>query len=241
MSNDPNQLSFHDLAWAALLFYYRSVADRKYCKIVSDTEFLTKLRQTPFEIEPADFVQKVVLDYVNLESYDLLMGHKIGEHLLEKIAGLQPDVSALQDFTLIDCDLSDTETIERIKRVYSTLFSVDGLWVTGVSKIAHLLNDRLLILLNLDISEHFNLLDGSTSLVGWLEVMQESARQVTDDFHERGFSGTPEAFLSEKIGYAESGCHKSLVKYLDEYYWLRFSDNIPVPPSWVPDQESHKS
>jgi hypothetical protein len=25
-----------------------------------------------------------------------------------------------------------------------------------------------------------------------------------------------------------------LVKYLDEYFWLRFGDNLPVPPRWVP-------
>jgi hypothetical protein len=241
MSDAPNQLNFHDLAWATLLFYYRSVADRKYCKIVSDTEFLAKLRQTPFEIKPEEFERRVILDYVNIEGYDLLIGHKMAEHLLEKIIGLQPDISALKDCTLIDCDLSDSEVIERIKRIYSTLYSVDGLWVTGVSKIAHLLNDRLLILLNLDISEHFHLLDSSTSLVSWLKAIQGSARQVTNDFHESGFSGTLEVFLSEQIGYAKNGCQKSLVKYLDEYYWLRFSDNLPVPPLWVPDYESPTS
>jgi len=227
-------MKFDELAWAAVCFYYRSVADRKYCKIISDTEFLTKLRQTPFEIDAAEFEQKVILDYVNIENYDLLMGHKLAQHLLDKIVGLQPDLSALQNFILIDCDLSDSEITERIKRVYSTLHSVDGLWVTGVSKIAHLLNDKLLILLNLDISEHHHLLDGSTALVDWLKIMQDSARQVTDDFYEKGFSGEPEIFLSEKIGYMKDGCQKSLVKYLDEYYWLRFADMLPIPPLWTP-------
>jgi hypothetical protein len=227
-------MKFDELAWAAVCFYYRSVADRKYCKIISDTEFLTKLRQTPFEIDAAEFEQKVILDYVNIENYDLLMGHKLARHLLDKIVGLQPDLSALQNFILIDCDLSDSEITERIKRIYSTLHSVDGLWVTGVSKIAHLLNDKLLILLNLDISEHYHLLDGSTALVDWLKIMQDSARQVTDDFYEKGFSGEPEIFLSEKIGYMKDGFQKSLVKYLDEYYRLRFTDMLPIPPRWTP-------
>lgn len=234
MSNDSKQLNFHDFAWAALLFYYKSVADKKYCKIMSDTEFLTKLRQTPFEIEPAELEQKVILDYVNIESYDLLVKHKMAEQLLEKMVGLQPDISALRDFTLIDCDLSDNEIIERIKRIYSTLYTVDGLWLTGTSKIAHLLNDKLLVLLNPDISEHFHLPDGSTALVDWLKIMQDSARQVTDDFHNKGFSGTPEAFLSEKIGYAKGGYYKSMVKFLDEYYRLAYADMLPIPPSWIP-------
>ena len=237
MSNDSKQLNFRDFAWAALLFYYKSVADKKYCKIMNDTEFLTKLRQTPFEIEPAELEQKVILDYVNIESYDLLVEHKIAEQLLEKTVGLQPDISALRNLTLIDCDLSDNEIIERIKRIYSTLYAVDGLWLTGTSKIAHLLNDKLLVLLNPDISEHFHLPDGSTALVDWLKIMQNSARQVTDDFNNKGFSGTPEAFLSEKIGYAKGGCGKSMVKFLDEYYRLAYVDMLPIPPSWIPLSE----
>jgi len=226
-------LTFNDLAWAALCFYYRSIADRKYCKIMGDTEFITKLRQTPFEIKPEEFEQKVILDYVNIESYDLLIGHRLAERILEKIIGLQPAVSALQNLTLLNCDLSDSNA-ERITRVYSTLFSIQGLWLTGVSKIAHLLNDKLLVLLNLDISTHFGILESSSGLVEWLKIMQGSAKQATDDFHNRGFSGTPEAFISEKLGYTSHGCHKSLAKYLDEYYWLCFADVLPIPPPWTP-------
>jgi len=231
--NTQTTLTFNDLAWAALCFYYRSIADRKYCKIMGDTEFITKLRQTPFEIKPEEFEQKVILDHVNIESYDLLIGHRLAERILEKIIGLQPAVSALQNLTLLNCDLSDSNA-ERITRVYSTLFSIQGLWLTGVSKIAHLLNDKLLVLLNLDISTHFSILESSSGLVKWLKIMQGSARQATDDFHNRGFSGTPEAFISEKLGYTSHGCHKSLAKYLDEYYWLCFADVLPIPPPWTP-------
>jgi len=234
VSKEQTKINFNDLAWAALCFYYRSIADRKYCKIMGDTEFITKLRQTPFEIKPAEFEQKVLLEHVNIESYDLLIECRLAEHILEKVIGLQPDVSALQNLTLLDCDLSDSDIVERIARIYSTLYSIQGLLLTGVSKIAHLLNDKLLVLLNLDISNHFGVLEGSSGLTEWLKIMQESARQVTSDFHDRGFSGTPEAFISEKLGYTRHGCHKSLVKYLDEYYWLRFADSLPIPPPWTP-------
>ncbi len=234
MADTQTKLNFNDLAWAALCFYYRSVADRKYCKILGDSEFITRLRQTPFEIKPEEFEQKVLLDHVNIESYDLLIGHRLAERILQKIIGLQPDVAALRNMTLLDCDLSDSSIAERITRVYSTLYSIEGLWLTGVSKIAHLLNDKLLVLLNIDISTHFNILEGSSGLVEWLKIMQGSARQATDDFHNRGFSGTPEAFISEKLGYTSYGCHKSLAKYLDEYYWLCFADVLPIPPPWTP-------
>jgi hypothetical protein len=228
------RVNFNDIAWAALCFYYRSVADRKYCKIIGDTPFIEKLRQAPSEIVASEFEQKILLDYVNISNYDLLIEHKIAEHLLEKIVALHPDVSALQGLTLLDCDLSDSAIVDRIGKIYATFYAVPGLWVTGVSKIAHLLNDRLLVLLNLDISAHFHLLDGSTGLISWIKTLQDSARQVTDDFRDRGYPGTPEEFISEKLGYTRHGCHKSLVKYLDEYYWLRFADGLPIPPPWTP-------
>jgi hypothetical protein len=228
------RVDFNDIAWAAIIFYYKSVADRKYCKILGDTPFIEKLRQTPHGITASEFEQKVLLDYVNISNYDVLIKHKLAERLLENILDLQPDVSALQGLTLLDCDLSDNAIAKRIEKIYVSLYSVPGLWVTGVSKIAHLLNDRLLVLLNLDISAHFLLPDDGTALITWIKSLQDSARQVTGDFQERGYQGTPEEFISEKLGYTRHGCHKSLVKYLDEYYWLRFSDNLPIPPPWTP-------
>jgi hypothetical protein len=118
--------------------------------------------------------------------------------------------------------------------VYAGLYSVRGLWLTGVSKIAHLFNEDLFVILNLDISNHFHLIEGNTSLLEWLKVTQQNALEVTADFRTQGLKGSPQAFLSQRLGYTEMGCGKSLVKYLDEFFWLRFGDNLPVPPRWVP-------
>jgi len=234
MGDINTKVSFNDVAWAAVCFYYRSIADRKYCKILGDTPFIEKLRQTPRGITASEFEQKVLLDYVNISNYDVLIEHKLADRLLEIIIELQPDISAMQGLTLLDSDLSNPAIADRIDRIYVALYSVPGLWVTGVSKIAHLLNDKLLVLLNLDISTHFRLPDGSIAVITWVKALQDSAKQVTRDFQERGYEGTPDEFISEKLGYTNQGCHKSLVKYLDEYYWLRFSDNLPIPPPWTP-------
>ena len=234
MDEVNTRVNFNDIAWAAVCFYYRSIADRKYCKILGDTPFMEKLRQTPHDVTASEFEKKVLLDYVRIINYDVLIEHKLAERLLENIVGLQPYVSALQGLTLLDCDLSDSAIADRIEKIYAALYSVPGLWVTGVSKIAHLLNDKLLVLLNTDISDQFRLLDDSTAVINWSKFLQNSARQVTRDFEERGYQGTPEEFISEKLGYTRHGCHKSLVKYLDEYYWLRFADSLPIPPPWIP-------
>lgn len=234
MAKLHTKIRFNELSWAALCFYYRSIADRKYCNIMADLEFMQKLRETPFEITPVEFERKILFDYINIRNYDILFGHKFAQGILEKIIGLQPDISALQDTTLLNCNFSDSNIIERIQRIYSLLSPVPGLWVTGVSKIAHVLNPKLHSPLNLDISTHFGLLEGSSGLIDWLRVLQESAIYVTEDFHKQGLTGSPEEYISERLGYIRHGCHKSLVKFLDEYYWLRFADNLPIPPQWVP-------
>ena len=227
-------MNFSELSWAAVCFYYRSLGDTKYVRIMRDTQFVSKLREAPFDISHEEFEEKVILDYVRIESYDLLIGHKLAESVLDKIIELYPEISSLQNSTLLNCDLYYGDTAEKINRIYAGLYSVQGLWLTGVSKIVHLLNDKLLAILNLDISDYFGLLKENTNLIAWMRLVQQNAREVTDDFHERGFSGSPGEFLSDKLGYADYGCEKSLVKFLDEYFWLRFGDNLPVPPKWVP-------
>ena len=85
MNEKKFTIKFSDLAWSAHCFYYRSVGDRKYCRIMSDTSFIQRLQRMPFEITPSEFEQKALLDYVNISSYDLLIEHKLAENMLEKI------------------------------------------------------------------------------------------------------------------------------------------------------------
>jgi hypothetical protein len=227
-------LDFNELAWAAVCFSYRSLGDSKYVKIIRDGSFIRRLRTAPSEINTEELEQKLVLDYIRVESYDLLVGHKLAGNILTTIGELEAEISSLSDISLLECDLSDADLVEKIRKVYEKLGAIYGLWLTGASKIAHILNDRLFVILSLDLSRHFKILENGTGLVQCLSVMQEDGRQVTRDFQERGFQGSPEQFLSENLGYADLGYHKSLVKFLDEYYWLRFGDNLPIPPRWTP-------
>ncbi|MFC2026514.1 hypothetical protein ACFLUX_00880 [Chloroflexota bacterium] len=227
-------MNFNQLSWGALCFYYRSAGDNKYGRIMKDTSFLYRLRESPADISVAEFEEKVILGHVNIENYDLLIGHNLAGNVLAKIIELQPDISYLKDVSLRNCNLSDSEVVEKINRIYNALYSIRGLWLTGVSKISHLLNDRLLVLLNLDISNHFKLLEGNTNLIQWLKITQKNIQEVTEDFHKQGYSCSPEEFLSDKLGYTKYGYQKSLAKFIDEYFWLRFGDNLPVPPMWTP-------
>ena len=186
------------------------------------------------DINIKEFEEKLILSHINIENYDLLIGNNLARQVLAEIVKLQPEMALLKDVTLLDCDLSNSDLTDDITKVYQSLYSINGLWLTGVSKIAHLLNDRLFALLNLDISSHFNLLGGTTNLLQWLKITQQNMQEVATSFREQGFSGSPEQFLSDKLTYSEHGCQKSLVKFLDEYFWIRFGDNLPIPPKWAP-------
>jgi len=48
-------MKFNELSWAAFCFYYRSVGDQKYGKIMGDTSFISKLREAPSDISVSDY------------------------------------------------------------------------------------------------------------------------------------------------------------------------------------------
>jgi hypothetical protein len=226
-------MRFSELAWASMLFYYRAAGDKRYSSVMSDHLFLQRLRQAPSEITVKEFEEKAILTLVNMENYDLLLGHHLADQLLRRVVSLVELTKALKTQTLASCDLDDPETLDAINHTYAALY-VEGLWITGVSKIAHLLNEKLFPPLSPDIARHFSILSQDSDLKPWLKTMQEDIREAKADFHSHGLGEAPEEFLSQKLGYTAAGFTKPMVKFADEYYWLRHIDGMSIPPVWVP-------
>ena len=227
-------MDFNTLSWGAVLFYYRSAGDKKYGALMADAWFLERLRRHPKTVEAAEFETRVIRDQIHIEDYDLLVGHALAKRVLAQVVNLQSILSPLLEMSILDCNLSGTFTTDAINRVYSEIACVDGLWITGGSKIMHVLNDRLFPVISPDIASTFGLTGNEFRLVEWMRFIQENARAVVSDFRQRDLPGLPEAFLSEKLGYTKAGFRKSMVKFLDEYFWLRHGDHLPVPPRWLP-------
>jgi len=226
-------LKFSDLGWAALLHYYQSNKDRRYVRLLGDGEFISKLRETPWDVSYPEFEAKIISGFVNSLGLRLPVGTR-GGNILAEIIRLRSCTSSLEGVSLLDCDLSNKSLLKSIKEIYQGLGSIDGLWVTGITKIAHVLNDSLFVILDLRIAENFSLRDEADDYIDWLVLTQQHAREVASDFEAQGLSGSPEAFLSEKLGYSSYGCQKSLARFIDEYFWLTASENLPVPPKWLP-------
>jgi hypothetical protein len=234
-------MKFNELAWAAFCFYYRSGGDRRYSAIMCDTEFLKKFRKEPETLGLREIQEKVILGYINIQNYDLLVGHRLTETLLMKIIGLNKEIAFLQNRSLADCDLQDKELDHAVNQVYAEL-QIDGLWVTGASKIAHLLSDSLLPPISVNISRHFDI-NWKIGVIPWLKRIQHEIREAEEDAASLHIGEAPHVYLSRKLGYLSPGkgfC-KSMVKFADEYYWLRFGDNLPVPPAWNPAEIGEES
>jgi len=226
-------VKFSDLGWAALLHYYQSNKDRRYVRLFGDTEFISKLRETPWDVSYPEFEAKVISGFVNSLGLRLPVGTR-GGNVLAEIIRLRSCTSSLDGVSLLDCDLSDKSVLKNIKEIYQGLGSIDGLWVTGITKIAHALNDSLFVILDLRTADNFSLRDEAGDYIGWLGIAQQHALEVTGDFEAQGNTGSPEAFLSEKLGYSSYGCRKSLARFIDEYFWLTVGENLPIPPKWLP-------
>ena len=226
-------MKFGDLAWATFLYYYKSCGDKKYVKLFRDTTFITQLRQSPEDIKYGEFEEKVISGFISSIGLRLPPTRK-STNILSEIIELKPFVTGLQDISLHDCDLSDEKLLANIRGIYDRLHSIHGFWITGISKITHILNDSLFAALNLGTLSHFGLIGDTDSFINWLKIAQENAQEATEDFFEMGLEGSPESYLSEKLGYTTYGCNKSIARFIDEYYWLTTSENLPIPPRWVP-------
>jgi hypothetical protein len=103
--------------------------------------------------------------------------------------------------------------------------------------VLHVLNDRLFAVLDQYLAAHLKLIPREGELVPLIRVVQGEAMEVVKDFKRHKFAGSPETFLSDELGYTKHGCRKSLVKFIDEYYWLTLVDELPIPPRWQPQIE----
>ncbi len=232
-------MKFNEIAWAGFCFYYRSFGDKRYSAIMSDCQFLSQIRANPEKISLSEFEEKAVLGYINIQNYDLLLGHKLTENILIKLTSLKKEISFLQDLSLIECNLKDEEVVDAINRIYFEL-QIDGMWITGASKIAHLLNDKLLPPISLNIAMHFDIHKGD--ITPWLKRMQWDIQEAIEDFNSQALEGTASQFLSDNLGYSGYGCgyEKSLAKFADEYYWLCYGDGLLIPPKWIPDAATER-
>jgi hypothetical protein len=226
-------MKFDDLAWAAFCYFYATKGDYKYVTLFKDRSLISTLRQNPSLVSFDDFKNKVITDFLNSWGRMFIM-ETTGREILSAITELPGYLAPFEEMSLLTSDLSDSKAVNSIKHIYDRLSGIDYIDMTGASKIAHILNDSLFVMLDRGIRLHFKVEKSADGYVTWLKTMQQRAIEVAADFCLKGLPGSPEQFLSDKLGYTAQGCTKSLAKFLDEFYWLTTGKDLPVPPRWWP-------
>ncbi len=220
-------MRFGDLAWGAFVFNLwnaNSSSQRYYRDLISDREFLRRL---PVSAQ---------LEYLSrLREFLTKNGvHYAPKDLADQYARGWPQVtrsaSSLMSENLLTCDLAaDSETAGRIKSVYS-LLQRPHVWGgdTSASKVAHFLNPALFVMWDSFMQGE---LTGPEGYLAYLRKVREEALEAVRDFDAMALPGTPEAYLSEKLGYPVT---RPLTKLLDDYYWVTITQKSPPrPPEWL--------
>ena len=100
-------MKFSDLGWAALFHYYQSNKDRRYVRLFGDGEFISKLREAPWDVPYPEFEAKVISGFINSLGLRLPVGTR-GGNVLAEIIRLRKCISRLEGMRLLDCETSCT-------------------------------------------------------------------------------------------------------------------------------------
>ena len=232
-------MNFEQLAWSAVCYYYRSIGDKKYINIMANTSLIRRLREDPCDISCKEIEEKLILGYLKIENYDVLLHHNLARAVLQTFFDIKGLTAKVQDQTILEANLLDGDPAsigKPVNEAYNRFCAIKGLWSTGASKLLHLLNDRLFPVVTPDTMAQFNLMPQRFQMAEFMKLVQRKAIEATTDFHRISNDVTVDAYLSEKMGYARKGCHKSLVKFIDEYYCM-VSEGLRIPPIWTPGED----
>jgi hypothetical protein len=231
-------MNYKEIAWAAVIDFYIAGNNNKYVELFRNKNLINNLRQNPSSVPFKVFKDKIISDFLNSWGR-MYIQDDTAKEIYDAIIALNPFTLQMGNDTLMTCNLSSGSTVCDVTgKIYDRLTGIWGINMVGFSKIAHILNDSQFPLIDNPIRKKYkkvySINDSPAGYINWMIEMQKQACAVIADFQKQGFAGSPEIFLSQKLGYASVGCNKSLVKFLDEYYWLTVTHGVPIPPKWIP-------
>ena len=215
-------MNYKEIAWAAFIDKCIAGNSNKYVELFRNTNLINKLRQNPSLVPFQDFHNKVIKYFLN--SWGRMYFQDVtAKEIYEAVIELNPIVRGIINDSLVKCNLNSGSIVcQATEKIYYRLTAIRGVNLVGFSKIAHILNDSLFPLIDNPIRKKYekvyHVTKSPEGYTNWMREMQIQAGEVTKDYQKKGYTGTPELFLSQNLGYTSEGCNKSLIKFLDEYY-----------------------
>jgi hypothetical protein len=225
-------MTFTELAWGA--FIYRALgSDREYMEIITHVDFLRRLRLHPKDISATEFKETVKLF---LNRWRCRVSDDVCARLLRSLQATGEMIGSLRNRNLTTLTEDD---IARAGIVFGCLIENIGVKAAIAAKTLHIVNPLVFvpvdnpILARLGDETNGVINNTQSGYASFIRLAQQHAIDVTADFNRRGLHGSPAIYLSEKLGYAP---HKTLAKYVDEYFWVTRTNEFSIPPLWDPSE-----
>ncbi len=158
--------------------------------------------------------------------------------------------------SLLELDLSDMRTRERITDLFNCLNEINSINDTGVSKILHIIKPDLFVMCDNDIRMHYlkgqqEMTCGPSAYMFFLGKMRIIARSLQQEdemissklflnlktLYEGNLKNIIEASKMETVKRAIHFLEtegKPITKFLDEYNWVVITKQVEIPPTWHP-------
>jgi hypothetical protein len=231
---------FHELAWSAFYFHTVYEEDRtndRYIRISNNHALLGRLRRNPTTSALNNDLTTEVLPWLNnwncripTDQYAAIASDIIAflnnpinrQHLL-----------SLRSFSHITVSLTPALSAA-INHLFNAFMAIKHIGPTAASKLLHLLHPHI-VMWDEAIAAALNTQRTPDGYVEYHVKAQTDAIAVTHDFQNTypTYSETPEDFLFNNL---RLNTQKTFAKLLDEHYWIKFTEEIDIPPLWHPDK-----
>lgn|GEM_PF-1133645 len=240
--------TWDEFAWAAFLYKAMVGGDNDYQGLMEQDQFLKNLRTNPAGVEPAK-IQDPVIKFLNRWRCRTPNNPEAAEAILDALRILQPCLQALSAFEIETVDFDHPIIVngnqitvhEAIAKCYRTLNELRGFGATMTSKLLHILQPKLFIMWDSKILNHYwqsdqQVQDSGAGYCAFLQAVKEIEERISQSFMKAvspdEANQGPAVYLSMKLEYDPP---KTMAKYLDEYNWVKFANEVEVPPpSWLP-------
>ena len=235
-----------EFAWAA--FLYGTVGgDTTYQTLMRKADFLNDLRSRPSSVSPDRLQAELITGFLN--PWRTRISAKATPGIQKQIESIHSFVIQLSQFEigavnfdqLLAIDSGNYTISQAVERCYESIQSVHGVGSTATAKILHVLLPRLCVMWDTPILSCFTgkPYGSSDGYTNYLRIVQTVANGIKTDFDNSKASLNPpartdetlESYLSERMKYTP---HKTLAKFLDEYYWITITNKVELPPAWYP-------
>lgn len=225
----PRHIKFRELAWGALVYansYKGKQGTRIYDSLVGDGAFLKRLQKKP-SLDDFEKLRNFLVHFGVPQAPKTLPQQQLHAWPL-----LKPHIKVLHNERLETCDLSDSKMQEAIKGAFRCL-RWPFVWGSDTvpSKVLHFFNVYLFVMWDSDIRSEYTELPEAEGYLEFLRKIQTQAKEVIREFKELSLPGSPESFLSQRLGYPIT---RPLTRFLDMYNWMTITEKWPSsPPDWL--------